>query len=513
MQRFLERHSERVIGVLSGFDRLLFRGSVKSLSYARGVEIFLSCQGVLIKHFAHYVKTLSDRLKRHAQQLARQQGRPYRHLYSPKSSKEDVAKQIASQDGITQGLICVLSCVEPCWTYDVHSNAKTGHVEIVARERQCLHLYFYIQDRQFGLMHVRLQTWLPMTIQVCINGREYLARAMDREGIRYEQRDNCFVWIEDLPRAQAILDRLTHRKWEKFLNAFARRFNPWIKPQEGLDLRGYYWTVRQGEFATDVMFRDEQALKELYPALVDHAIRKFSCRDTLRFLERRTNRRFSGEVKTSSQEREDGVRVKHWLEENSIKMYDKQGCVLRIETTINRPQRFTVRRKVTREGRRSTEWVRLRKGIVDMKARVELSRKANERYLEALAEVHVPSPTHRILDPVQVRKVKRGRSYRALRPLSKEECRLFTILLRGEHTLTGFRNINVRRALYPAEEADPKRRSRASNRTTRWFLLLRSHGLIVKIPGTHCYRVNARGHRLMTTALTLRQLNLEKLAA
>lgn len=512
MERFLQRHSDRIIGVLSGFDRLLFRGSVKSLNYARGVEIFLSCQGVLIKHFANYVKSLSARLKRHAVQLARQQRRPYRHLYSPKQSKEDLAKEIARRDGITQGLICVLGCVEPCWTYDVQSNRTTGHVEIVARERQCLHLYFYIQDRQFGLMHVRLQTWLPMTIQVCVNGREYLARELDREGIRYEQRDNCFVWIDDLPRAQAILDRLTHRKWEKFLNAFARRFNPWIKPQEGLDLHGYYWTVRQGEFATDVMFRDEQALKELYPALVDHAIQKFSCRDTLRFFERRITKRFRGEVNTSSQEREDGVRVKHWLQENSIKMYDKQGRVLRIETTINRPQRFRVRRQVSRQGHVSTEWAPLRKGIADMKVRVELSRKANERYLEALAEVYVPSPTHTILDPVQRRKVKSGRAYRALRPLSKEECRLFTILLQGQHALTGFRNSDVRRALFPADERDPKRRRSASSRTTRWFLLLRAHGLISKGAKTHCYRTTTHGHRLMTTALTLRQINLADLA-
>ena len=512
MERFLERHSERVVGVLSGFDRLLFRGSVKSLSYPRGVEIFLSSHGVLIKNFAPYVKTLSDRLKRHAIQFARQQGRPYHYIHSPKLSKEEFAKQIAQRDGITEGLICVLACVEPCWTYDVQTNAS-GHIEIVGRERQCVHLYFYMYDRQFGLMHVRLQTWLPMTIQVCVNGREYLARELDREGIRYEQRDNCFAWIENLPRAQEILDRLTHRKWEKFLNAFAKRFNPWIKPKEGLNLHGYYWTVRQGEFATDVMFRDERSLKELYPALVKHAIHEFSCRDTLRFMERRTNRRFNGEVKTSLQEREDGIRVKHWLEENSIKMYDKQGVVLRIETTINRPQRFRVRRKVTRKGQVTTEWVQLRKGIADMKARVELSRNANERYLEALAEVQVPSPTHKILDPVQRRKVKRGRSYRALRPMSKEESLLFQILLRGEFTLTGFRNVDVRRALYATDEHDPVRRRRASGRTTRWFLLLRAHGLISKIPHNHCYHVTTKGHRLMTTALKLRRINLAQLAA
>lgn len=72
-------------------------------------------------------------------------------------------------------------------------------------------------------MHVRLQTWLPMMpIQVCLNGREYLAQRLDRAGIGYEQRDNCFTRIDDLGRAQNMLDDLEKRDWIAFLNAFCR---------------------------------------------------------------------------------------------------------------------------------------------------------------------------------------------------------------------------------------------------------------------------------------------------
>src|SRR5690606_15911630 len=111
-----------------------------------------------------------------------------------------------------------------------------------------------------------------------------------------------------------------------------------------LDLFGYYWTIRQGEVATDVMFRDEGALAALYPALVQHAMLQFQSPDVLRFLGRRVNGRFSGEVMSDMQRRPEGVRVKHRVEENSIKMYDKHRCVLRVETPINNPRRFKVRR-------------------------------------------------------------------------------------------------------------------------------------------------------------------------
>ena len=66
--------------------------------------------------------------------------------------------------------------------------------------RKCLHYYFYLVHPTFGPMHVRLQTWLPMKIQVCLNGRDWLARQLDAEGIGYLKKDNAFVAIDDFAR-------------------------------------------------------------------------------------------------------------------------------------------------------------------------------------------------------------------------------------------------------------------------------------------------------------------------
>jgi hypothetical protein len=513
MQTFLDRHREKIVGVLSGFDRVLFRGTLRSLEYPKGFEAFLATHRVLYKDFGTFAQGLSDEVKAHAKAFAKRHGRPLIYLASPAISKEDFARRIMQRDSIQQGLICVLTCVEPCRAFQVRRNGETRHLEFGLGTRKCLFIYFYFADREFGLMHVRLQTWLPMPIQVCLNGRQYLAKRMDRASIAYEQHDNCFTRIDDLPRAQAMLKDLERRNWPLFLSALAKRLNPLMAPGHRLNLRAYYWTIRESEYATDVLFKSPADLKAIYPTLVNHAIQHFSCNDTMRFLGRGTNRRFSGEASTNVKSRPEGVRIKHWVEENSIKMYDKEGSVLRIETTINNPRRFKVRRPATRNGRPCMAWIPMRKSVADISRRAELGLAANGRYLEALGVVGEPSPTRFLLDPVSKPVVRQGRGYRPLRPIAPEEAGLFALLLDGQFVLQGFRNKDVRERLLGDPGPDAKARQQAAAKITRLLRLLRAHRLIRKVSQTFYYRVTNRGVRVMTTALQVRELNLYALAA
>jgi hypothetical protein len=213
---------------------------------------------------------------------------------------------------------------------------RVQEIEIGPAKRKCLHYYFYYVDRAFGPMHVRLESWLPFSAQVYVNGREYLARRLERAGISFEKHDNCFTRVSDLKRAQDMLDDLVSRRWERFLNMLARRVNPLLDARSGLELQGYYWTIRQSEVATDVIFQDAATLEAVYPRLLRHAIEEFRCQDVLRFLGRRLTKSKTEEVTSELRELVEGVRIKHRFGENSIKMYDKQGNVLRIETTIKK---------------------------------------------------------------------------------------------------------------------------------------------------------------------------------
>jgi hypothetical protein len=515
MERFLQRHAGRILGVLSGFDRVVFRGTLRSLDYVDGLGKFLGSQGVFYKDFGSFAQRCSERIKEQAEKIAQDSGRPLRYLESAQESKEQIAKSIMEKDGIREGLVCVLTCVEPCVSYSMRKDAERKLLHLVRGQRKCLHVYFYFVDRDFGLMHVRIQSWLPFPVQVCLNGREYLARQLDKAGIGYQKRDNCFVHVDDLAAAQKILDRLVTRKWMRFLRVLARRVNPLIGAASGVSLHDYYWMWRQGEFATDVLFRSAAALGDIYPRLVHHALTLFACRDLLRFLGRRVNSRFAGEVTTVHHERIEGVCVKHWIEENSIKMYDKQGSVLRIETTINNPRRFKSYRRGTRQGKRHHAWLPLRKAIADLPRLVEICQAANRRYLEALADADVIDTVKTVLDPVSRRIEKDGRPYRALRPITREEAALFAHLLDGKYRLHGFRNADARGILCPELDAsrEPANQRAACSKASRYLRLLRAHGLIRKVSRTNTYRVTRRGTRIMTTCIKLRETSVNSLAA
>lgn len=502
MKKFLKRFGHLITGTLACFDRLLLRGSIRQLGYEDGLASWMSWKGILLKDFAERTEQFTARLKKHAQDYAARAGRPYKYLESPSESKEKLVEELLAKDKVTDGLVCVLSAVELGKSYEIRRNRDTKHLELRRKTRPCQFFYFYFIDREFGLMHVRLQSWLPFDIQICLNGREWLARLMDKEGLSYDRRDNCFASLQDPKRAQELADSMLDTDWVKVCNHFAKRVNPLL--QDILKESNYYWTVRQGEYATDVMFRDAEALAEVYPHLVHHATTSFGSEKVMRFLGQKLHGNFTGEVTTRPTRRPEGVCVKHTVCENSIKMYDKQGSVLRIETTINNARRFKVRRRLVRNGKQVVGWYPMRKGVIDMRRRVELSRAANARYLKALATIPESRPAHKTLDPVSVPVITPTQRYRALRPISTEDAILFASVMRGEFILNGFRNAEIRALLFPQPTEDPREKRRRGSRITRLLRLLSAHGLVQKLQGTSRYLVTTRGVEVMSTALHVR---------
>lgn len=513
MKGFIQHHAEKVIGYLEGFDRVIFKGLLRPMRCADWMKKWLNEHDVLLKDFAPYMESLTRNVKRFAEDFAQQAGRPYQYMPSASELKVEYARKILERDKIKEGLVCVLSCVEPCQTYEVRGDRKEKKLVLKSAIRQCQFYYFYFMDREFGLMHVRLQSWVPFTIQVCLNGREYLARQLTKRGIQFEQRENCFVDIKDCKRAQDLMKSLETKLWQGTLNKFAKRLNPLLSNKK-LNLHGgYYWTIREAEYATDIMFRDQATLKSVYGSFVRHAVDNFSCQDVLRFMGRRVSSRFNGDVTSKIKTRQEGVCLKHRVEENSIKMYDKQGSVLRIETTINNPARFKVWREMNRKGKQTNEWMSMRKGIADISRRVDVSRAANGRYLEALAVIQKSKPVKSVLDPVSRRTTHNNRVFRALRPIAPDDAALLTLVMQGEFRINGFRNRHIREQLFTELPLDPCAERKASARISRKLALLEAHQLIRKVPKTNLYRVTKPGELTMTTALNMRNTNTLKLAA
>jgi len=417
---------------------------------------------------------------------------------------------------VTEGLVCVLDCVEPCWSYHLDRNAEKKRLELRLGYAKCLHHYFYFLDPQWGFMHARLQTWFPFTIHVCINGREWLARQLDRKGIDYTRRENCFTRIADAPRAQKIMDAQLKVDWVKMLGRIERIVNP-ARPQLlALPQLEYYWSVESSEWATDIMFRSWRALATLYPSLIRHGIATFSSKDVMRFLGRKVpasaNRygKFGGEVVSDLADRAEGLRIKHRVNKNSIKMYDKQGSVLRVETTINNADEFKVYR--TREGDPDGQlsWRRLRRGVADMHRRAQVSQAANERYLAALEPAGQTTPLGELAQQVTQPVTWLGRRVRGLRPLASEDTGLLVAVARGEFTVNGFRNRDLRVILSP-HEAPKEEQKRQASKVTRQLRMLRAHGLIKKLGNTHRYVLTDRGRTIITALVQANHVDIKQL--
>ena len=125
MQQFIAKHQDDIAGVLSGFDRVVLRGTLRSIAYAEGMNQYLWNNQVLLKDFGAHVEQVSHRLKAASLAEANAVGRPVRYLASAEISKEDIARRIAADDGITHGPVCVLTSVEPCRSFEIYTAMET----------------------------------------------------------------------------------------------------------------------------------------------------------------------------------------------------------------------------------------------------------------------------------------------------------------------------------------------------------------------------------------------------
>jgi hypothetical protein len=457
-RKFLDKFADSISGVLSCFDRVIFKGHLPfgGSDYLNGfVDRVLQIRR---KDFYQQLDGMSQQLVDHAQQMAQEAHAPY-HYEQGKGSKEKRVEQIDRDRGHPEGLITVLCYQETCRTVKLRYGKGRPELEFAPRPQRVL--YFYYNDPDFGRMYVRQQTWFPFTIQVYVNGHEWLARQMLHRQIGFTQVDNAFTALDDLDQPQRLADRFCQLRCRSQLNRWAKLVNcllnrGWLRGKQ------YYWVIEQAEFSTDILFRTAQALGGLYRRMLDHAAVNFSAQDILTFLGRRLHGNFQGEVLTTCKKnRWPGARIKHCLKKNCLKMYEKFGYVLRIETVINQPREFKVRRWCERKGKRQLRWCPMNKGIANFHQYHAVSRAANVRYLEALSVVNDPAPAYSQVEQLVRTHHVGERTYAGFNPARTQDIRLFQAVLRGDHLVHGFRNRDIRSLLHGEASSAKQRRSQS----------------------------------------------------
>jgi hypothetical protein len=488
-----DRYAHQIAGTYSCYDRVIIQGTLPWFCYAEGMTSFLKANSIRIFDYPRFAEPLRNELRENAEKIAKENDLEIEFIRRKNFRKEKRIRDILKKSGNHSGLVHIFSAMEPCPSHKPWHNKKTHQTYLKYSNGKCLHYYFYFIDDDLGLCYVRVPTWCPFRLQIYFNGHNWLAATLNQQNINFTLIDNVFVNIESFEDAQKISDQLKVDIIHQKLDMFAEQFCPIIRQ---FDLR-YHWSIMQAEYATDIVFKRQQDLQNMYDHLTRTAIHTVKPENIATFLGRKLHPNYQDEMGNNFNTRIEGTRIKHSMGPVSIKMYDKLGLVLRIETTVNNVSFFKHYRKVEhRDGTQSRKLAQMKKGIYSLSPLRNLLYVANSRYLQFISAIDDVSPGIKKLTKLSERVVKSNRSYKGFNYFTNEDQRLFEILLRGEFNISGFQNKQIRQYLL----------GKSSAQISRILKRLHVHGLIRKIGHTYKYYLTKFGQQVITMGLKLKEL-------
>jgi hypothetical protein len=494
MKTFTDRHSDKIRGVLSCFDRVVLTGTLPDLCYADAMARFLGARQIRLFDYPRWAEPFRDTIRTHAEQLARDHGLTIEFIRRLKAfRKEERIKAIVAQRGDAPGLVHIFSAMESCPSYQPWHDKATGKTSLRPTDGKCLHYYFYFIDPALGLCYLRVPTWAPFRLQFYCNGHGVLARQLTQKGISYTLLDNAFVEIADWPRAQAVADAWDIPRLHRQLDRIAAAYCPVL----GDFPAGIHWSVMQVEYATDVVFQRQADFQPLYAALTQTAIHAVKPDQVATFLGRKLTGRYRDDLGNDFATRIQGTRIKHHMGPAALKLYDKFGLLARIECTANDVTFFSHHRTVEhRDGTTEFKLASVRKSIYSLPVLRDLLGAATHRYLDFLAAIEDPRPGLRRLEKIATPVHEGERSYRGFNLFHGPDLDLFRTILRGEFTISGFQARQLRQHL--PDHSSPQ--------LSRLLKRLRTHGLIKKVGKRYKYYLTTLERTVATAALKLREL-------
>jgi len=521
VNHIISRLGNAIVACISGFDRLMVKGFIRPLMYAEGAMDFLRMRNVLNKDYKDWAMEQSKHLTEGIEQFVQAQtGRGITAIASSHTRKEELAHRLQKERKVETGIIGAWSCVEAGQSYRACFDRERGFPQLRWEQVRCKHIYLYMDHEDFGFLDLRIQTWFPFQIQIALNGREWLRRQLMKAEIAHQRCGNKFLEIADPKAAQRLLDRQVRLLRPTMLDRLVPMIFPNRRQTIGTRL-DYYWTIWQGEWATDLILQDHHLALSRMEVMARHAVITGTSERILRFLARPVTvdgfpyARDSRQVVTRVATYHDGIRVRHWVGSNSVKAYNEQN-VIRIETTINDPSDFKVMRRAQDESRtKPKRRLPMRKGLADLHHRAAVSQGVNNRLMDHLASCADATPLADLIQPYTRSFTREGRRIRALEPMAKDR-ELLLAIEDPKHGINGCSNAELRAVLGQNAWGKAYTNRQLSGRISRHLSLLRSHGLIRKMPRQNRYQLTDAGRRLTTalaTALKASTQELMKIAA
>jgi len=482
-----DRYDDRIAGVLSCYDRVVITGTLPTVCYAEGMTRFLFAKGIQIFKYPEFAMTLRERVREQVASIVADSGITIEHITKSHIRKEAIVAKVLEQRGDRPGLVHVLSAMEACPSYRPWHDKPSHKTFLRPDTGKCLHYYFYFMDADLGLVYLRVPTWAPFRLQFYCNGHSWLARQLTAAGIAFTMADNAFVRIDDWQRAQDLADGFSPDLLHRVLDRYAALCCPVLDVFD----QTYHWSLMQVEYATDLVFRSAATLKPLYDQFARESVLNVKAEQVATFLGHKITPKLAQEVGSQFSTRIEGTCIKHRFGSASVKMYDKFGCVLRIETTTNDVSFFKHHRKVEhRQGPATRGLAPVKKSIYSLIDLREILFGCNRRYLEHLSALDDFSGGVRALDRVSRPRVIDDKTVKGINFFDPTDNALLHALQDPRVNIAGVRRGDLIPML---DQLSPNRLSRQLRR-------LSDIGVIKRVRGTYRYYLTRLG-RAATAAL------------
>jgi DNA-binding MarR family transcriptional regulator len=492
MELLTETYKRDISCVLSCYDRLIISGTIPEISYSQGMTSYMYQNGIRIFDYPKFAEPFKESIRSNAERIAKENGVEIEFIRKSGVRKESIISDKIKKRGDHPGIVHIISVMEGCNTYKPWHDKTTGKTFLKPGTSKCLHYYFYFIDEQVGLGYVRVPTWCPFRLQVYVNGHNLLASELKQAGIKFSMIDNAFDSLEDAEKAQKLSDKISIEKLHRKLDEFAWQFCPVYKD---FNLR-YHWSVMQAEYATDIVFKKQECLQQIYNELVATAIHTVKPENIATFLGQKLDPRYQGEVGNNYNVRIEGSRIKHSMGSVSIKMYDKFRKILRIETTSNDISFFKHFREVVhRDGTTSHKMASLKKNIYSLSFLADNLKASNKRYLEFISAFDNKEVGRKRLEKITSSKSDNNRNYKGFNFFNVKDLLILTAIARGEFNINGFRNKNMQKLL-----------GFNGGKVSRLIKRLRVHGLIKKAANSYKYYLTKIGKETIIMAQKIKEL-------
>ena len=465
---------------VASVDRLYLNGYVPSLSTPGGLTTFMR------EHLGKPIPSpavlgaVTRRFRDQVQSFAAENELPLIH-FERGERKDDRANQLRRERGVRGEVVFIGVAQEKAKTFSGRKVPEKGPnwFDYTRDKAVCVnHYYFYVDDEEFGPAFVKVCSYAPWALKVCLNGHEWAKRQLEKQGIAYTALDNGFLECADAEALQKICDSLGEQQIEAFLARWLERLPMPLTREDRA--AGYDWklSIWQMEVSLTQVFDRPVRGREFFEEVMRDNLDLGRPDRVQLIFERRILPSTPGNFRTRVIQ--DGVLPSLHIEYKSfdLKQYFKEGRALRTEGTFRDPRDFNVN-----------------KGLSNFSYLQQIGRQINRRLLEVeQVSQNCGLSADGIERVVQPTVEKDGQKAPGLRFGDPRVMALMLTLSLFTHLINGFRNQDLRR--HVANLLGASAGSYTAQQATYDLRRLCRKGLVYRGPGTHRYVVTPYGWKV-----------------